>query len=135
VGPALRSAAALGWVLWAIACSDATRPGAPLRTFRMGFSAIPPRPDLAVLLQALNVWTASHADAAILHVSVPYTALLAGIPAKQAVDTFTDLDLSAIPVPPGSIPLFAHLGLVDSALGPKPALTVWDSVLAVPLSP
>jgi hypothetical protein len=50
--------------------------------------------------------------------------------------TFTDLDLSAIPVPPGSIlPLFAHLGLVDSALGPKPALAVWDSVLAVPLAP
>jgi len=50
--------------------------------------------------------------------------------------TFTDLDLSAIPLPPGSIlPLFAHLGLVDSALGPKPALAVWDSVLAVPLSP
>ena len=50
--------------------------------------------------------------------------------------TFTDLDLSAIPQPPGSIlPLFAHLGLVDSALGPKPALAVWDSVLAVPLAP
>ncbi len=45
------------------------------------------------------------------------------------------LDLSAIPLPPGSIlPLFAHLGLVDSALGPKPALAIWDSVLAVPLA-
>lgn len=48
--------------------------------------------------------------------------------------TFTDLDLSAIPVPPGSIlPLFAHLGLVDSALNPKPALTAWDRVLDRPL--
>jgi hypothetical protein len=27
--------------------------------------------------------------------------------------------------------LFAHLGLVDSALGPKPALAVWDSLLAL----
>jgi hypothetical protein len=46
--------------------------------------------------------------------------------------TFTDLDLSAAPPPPESIlPLFTHLGLVDSALGPKPALTVWDSLLAV----
>lgn len=45
--------------------------------------------------------------------------------------TFTDLDLSAIPVPPGSVlPLFAHLGLVDSALNPKPALTAWDAVFA-----
>jgi hypothetical protein len=43
--------------------------------------------------------------------------------------TFTDLDLSGVTLPPGSIlPLFAHLGLVDSALGPKPALVAWDSV-------
>ena len=45
--------------------------------------------------------------------------------------TFTDLDLSTSPPPPGSIlPLFAHLGLVDSALAPKVALAVWDSLLA-----
>jgi hypothetical protein len=50
--------------------------------------------------------------------------------------TFTDLDLSASPPPPGSVlPLFAHLGLVDSALAPKPALAVWDSVLGVGLGP
>jgi hypothetical protein len=48
--------------------------------------------------------------------------------------TFTDLDLSAAPPPPGSVlPLFTHLGLVDSVLAPKPALAVWDSVLALPL--
>ena len=41
--------------------------------------------------------------------------------------TFTDIDLSAYPVPPGSIlPLFAHLGLVDTELNPKPALAAWD---------
>jgi hypothetical protein len=45
--------------------------------------------------------------------------------------TFTDLDLSAAPPPPGSIlPLFAALGLVDTQLRPKPALVVWDSVFA-----
>jgi hypothetical protein len=50
--------------------------------------------------------------------------------------TFTDLDLSAAPPPPESVlPLFAHLGLVDSALGPKPALTVWDSLLSLDLGP
>ena len=49
--------------------------------------------------------------------------------------TFTDLDLSASPPPPGSIlPLFA-LGLVDSALGTKPALAVWDSLLALERRP
>ncbi len=41
--------------------------------------------------------------------------------------TFTDLDLTSFPVPPGSIlPLFAHLGLVDTELSPKPALAAWD---------
>jgi hypothetical protein len=50
--------------------------------------------------------------------------------------TFTDLDLSAAPPPPGSsLPLFAHLGLVDSALQPKPALVTWDSALARALAP
>jgi hypothetical protein len=46
--------------------------------------------------------------------------------------TFTDLDLSAFPVPSGSIlPLFAQLGLVDAGFRAKPALAVWDSALAV----
>ena len=41
--------------------------------------------------------------------------------------TFTDIDLTSYPVPLGSIlPLFAHLGLVDTELTPKPALAVWD---------
>ena len=45
--------------------------------------------------------------------------------------TFTDLDLGAIPQPPGSIlPVFATLGMVDTQLRPKPALAVWDSVFA-----
>ena len=43
-----------------------------------------------------------------------------------------DLDLSASPPPSGSVlPLFAHLGLMDSTLGPKPALAVRDSLLAL----
>jgi hypothetical protein len=47
--------------------------------------------------------------------------------------TFTDLDLSAIPLPPGSIlPMFAYLGLVDDELVPKPALAPWDSAFARP---
>jgi hypothetical protein len=47
--------------------------------------------------------------------------------------TFTDLDLAAIPQPPGSIlPLFAFLGLVDVNLNPKPALAAWDEAFARP---
>lgn len=50
--------------------------------------------------------------------------------------TFTDLDLAAIPLPPGSIlPLFASLGLVDVNLTPKPALAAWDATYRRPLLP
>lgn len=50
--------------------------------------------------------------------------------------TFYDLDLSASPPPPGSIlPLFAHLGLADSAMRAKPALAAWDGVLHRPRAP
>jgi hypothetical protein len=47
--------------------------------------------------------------------------------------TFTDLDLTGVTLPPGSIlPLFAALGLVDATLAPKPALAPWDSAYARP---
>lgn len=45
--------------------------------------------------------------------------------------TFTDLDLTGVPLPPGSIlPLFANMGLVDIDLNPKPALSAWDAIFA-----
>jgi hypothetical protein len=41
--------------------------------------------------------------------------------------TFTDLDLSSYPTPPGSIlSLFGQLGLVDVDFNAKPALAEWD---------
>lgn len=47
--------------------------------------------------------------------------------------TFTDLDLTGVPLPPGSIlPIFASCGLVDATLAPKPALAPWDSAFARP---
>jgi hypothetical protein len=47
--------------------------------------------------------------------------------------TFTDLDLSGLVLPPGSIlPLFAQLGLVDINLAPKPALAAWDQAFRRP---
>jgi hypothetical protein len=47
--------------------------------------------------------------------------------------TFTDLDVASFPLPPGSIlPLFAHLGLVDVDLHPKPALAAWDDAFSRP---
>ncbi|HXJ32073.1 MAG TPA: hypothetical protein VNG35_15630, partial [Gemmatimonadales bacterium] len=70
-----------------LACSGSTNPAPPSRTYRMGFSAIPPRNDLATALQGLTIWTSGHADAAIMHVSVPYAALLNGISVHQEVDS------------------------------------------------
>ena len=50
--------------------------------------------------------------------------------------TFTDLDLTSIGAPAGSIlPLFALLGLEDVNYHPKPALAVWDSTRARALEP
>ena len=50
--------------------------------------------------------------------------------------TFYDLDLTGLTLPPGSVlPLFTHLGLADSAMNAKPALSAWDSVFARPYRP
>jgi hypothetical protein len=50
--------------------------------------------------------------------------------------TFYDLDTTGMALPPGSIlPLFTHLGLADSAMHAKPALTSWDVVFARPYRP
>ncbi|PYP34789.1 MAG: hypothetical protein DMD34_05480 [Gemmatimonadetes bacterium] len=50
--------------------------------------------------------------------------------------TFYDIDLTGVTLPPGSIlPLFTHLGLADSAMHAKPALTNWDAVFGRPYRP
>jgi len=63
---------------------------------------------------------------------------MALLDAANAVAVFqlTYADLHPSIFPPGSIlPLFATLGLVDTALAPKPALAVWDSAFARPRRP
>ncbi len=57
---------------------------APPRTWRMGFSAIPPRADFALLLAALEMGR-TRSDAAIMHISPPWDTLLAGARADSAV--------------------------------------------------
>jgi len=54
------------------------------RTYRMGFSAIPPWPDFPLLLQTLEKFTA-HADAAIMSSEAPWDSLLAGVPPDDFV--------------------------------------------------
>ena len=74
-------AAVLVTAVLAVACSD---PGPTTRSYRMGFSVIPPSQDTAIVIPALLNW-APHADAAIMHVSPPWAALISGIPADSAV--------------------------------------------------
>lgn len=70
----------------ALGCGDGSGPGLPPRTYLMGFSAIPPRFDssTANLIAAINKWV-PHADAAIMHVSPPWAAMLAGASPDSAV--------------------------------------------------
>lgn len=79
----------LGFVfaaLLAVGCSDSAGPAAPARTYRMGFSALPPRNDSTIVVAAIDNW-AKHADAAIMHVSPPWAAMLAGHSPAGLVDT------------------------------------------------
>ena len=84
----LRRILVVGAMAALMACADGSGPGLPPRTYLMGFSAIPPRFDstTAYLISAIDTWV-PHADAAIMHVSPPWAAMLGGYPPAQAVDT------------------------------------------------
>ncbi len=55
-----------------------------IRSYRMGFSVVPPRPDLKIAVQSLEIWT-KRADAAIMHLDVPWALLLAGTSPEDAL--------------------------------------------------
>jgi len=59
-------------------CSDASAPEDQARSYRMGFSGFPPRIDLDLAIRAIDMWS-TRADAAIMHISVPWRGLLEGI--------------------------------------------------------
>ena len=62
-----------------------TAPGAAApRTFLMGFSAIPPRADVNVLIQSVQMWS-TRADAAIIHSEPPWDSLIAGVPPETLI--------------------------------------------------
>src|SRR5258708_1989677 len=66
------------------ACGDGAGPVRAPRSFLMGFSDFPPRLDSTIVIPALNYWI-PHADAAILHVSPPWTALIVRVSPAAAV--------------------------------------------------
>lgn len=59
-------------------------PNAPTRSYRMGFSPLPPKNDQIVVFQNLEMWT-QRADAGIMHVQLPWAAMLAGSTAAAEV--------------------------------------------------
>jgi len=61
--------------------SDSSGPG---RSYRMGFSPLPPKNDPNVVFQNLELWT-QRADAGIMHVQLPWAAMLAGSSATAEV--------------------------------------------------
>jgi hypothetical protein len=71
-----------------IACAPAPReaetPSRPMRSYFMGFSVVPPKPDIKLAVRSMEVWT-KRADAAIMHLDVPWALLLAGSSPEDAL--------------------------------------------------
>jgi hypothetical protein len=63
---------------------SATAPRRATRAYRMGFSATPPRAELALVLQTIDLWS-RRADAALILNEPPWGELLRGTPADSLV--------------------------------------------------
>ena len=87
-----------------------TDPSAPPRTFRMGFSALPPRPSIESALATIEAWR-THADAANLLLPPPWKALLADTSA--AVLVRRDVAQLAALYRSRGMPLFAQVEATD----------------------
>ncbi len=72
--------------LAAAGCADdeALRPPAATRSYRMGFSGIPPRPDIGQAIAAIDMWSL-RADAALMSYEIPWDSLLAGVRAESLI--------------------------------------------------
>jgi len=61
-----------------------TAPTSAIRTYFMGFSGFPPRPDLASILTTIDTWS-TRADAGLIVTEPPWDSLLAGKPADSLI--------------------------------------------------
>jgi hypothetical protein len=59
-------------------------PVLPNRAYRMGFSGYPPRFDISLAINAINMWS-QRADAAIMSYEPPWDSLLAGVPPESLI--------------------------------------------------
>jgi hypothetical protein len=76
--------AALAALLLSSCGDDDDSPPEATRTYRMGFSGIPPSADKELAIRAIDLWSL-RADAAIMSFEIPWEPLLAGIPAETVV--------------------------------------------------
>src|SRR5450759_943274 len=80
--------AAISLALVTTACPRSTPEpkisSAGTRSYLMGFSVVPPKPDIKVAVRSLEIWT-RRADAAIMHLDVPWALLLAGASPEDAL--------------------------------------------------
>jgi hypothetical protein len=60
-----------------LACKKHETTSSAARTYRMGFAASAPQPNINQIIQSLNMWP-SHADAAIISTEPPWDSLLNG---------------------------------------------------------
>ncbi len=63
---------------------DPARPRTATRSYRMGFSGVPPRPDFDQAIAAIQMWV-PRADAALILNEPPWDSLLAGVPPDTLV--------------------------------------------------
>ena len=80
--------AAASLALATIACPRATHEpentSGGMRSYLMGFSVVPPKPDIKLAIQSMEIWT-RRSDAAIMHLDVPWALLLAGTSPEDAL--------------------------------------------------
>jgi hypothetical protein len=82
---ALASVLTAALLVTAAGCSHhPSRPSAATRSYRMGSSGIPPRPELALEIATIQRW-APRSDAAIMSDELPWDSLLAGVRADSIV--------------------------------------------------
>jgi hypothetical protein len=87
----LAAAAALGATPWFAGCSSGSSPSppapapSPTRAWRLGFSGLPPRPDVATAVRGIDLWS-TRAEIAAIHEELPWTELLAGLSPDAILD-------------------------------------------------
>ena len=65
-------------------CGDDESSSLPARSYVMGFSGLPPRPDLPTILETIEMWS-QRSDAALILTEVPWDSLLAGKSAESLI--------------------------------------------------